>query len=549
MAYILPHLLSEAAARHPGRDAARCGNASLSYQELECSASQLARALRAAGVARGDRVGICLHKSLASVIAVFGIMKAGAAYVPLDPNAPATRSAFITRNCGIRVMLAGGETGSLVGEICDAGSPVECVVLCDDAAAHAWTRPPAVVSWSEVTRQEPASYCASDIIDRDLAYILYTSGSTGSPKGVMVTHRAILTFIEWCRDEFRIGPEDRVTSHAPLHFDLSTFDLYATLQGGGAIIVVPEKLSVIPVRLVQLLQQEAVTVTYLVPSVLSMMVRFGALDQNQLEALRLVLFAGEVFPVKFLRQLAQSIPKPDYYNLYGPTETNVCTYYKVAGKDLGPAEGRPVPIGRAIANMEVYAVDAEGKRIETPGKEGELWVRGSGLASGYWGDEDKTRTSFVRNPHAGVDEQAYRTGDIVVLDEDGRNWRYVGRRDHMVKSRGYRIELGEIESVLYTHPDIKEAAVVAIPDEVIGNRLKAFVVAGEPGRLSQQAVRSHCSRALPVYMVPETVEFLDALPKTSTGKIDRVLLIGGRQTEEQHRGNPWTLKSGTAPSA
>jgi acyl-CoA synthetase (AMP-forming)/AMP-acid ligase II len=288
---------------------------------------------------------------------------------------------------------------------------------------------------------------------------------------------------------------------------------------------VPEKLSIFPVQLVRLLQEERITVTYLVPSILSLMVNYGELSRHDLSALRTILFAGEVFPIKYLRQLVAALPQADYYNLYGPTETNVCTYYRVQTQDVAPDCTQPVPIGIACENLEVFAVDEEGQLVTEPGREGELWVRGSGVAQGYWGDPEKTARGFVRNLFQPCfEEVAYRTGDIVTLDPDGMNWRYVGRRDHMVKSRGYRIELGEIEAALYGCDGVKEAAVVAIPDDLLGNRLAAFVVLLEGKDLTIKDLQAHCGQRLPRYMIPEMIEFRSELPKTSTGKINRPLL-------------------------
>jgi acyl-coenzyme A synthetase/AMP-(fatty) acid ligase len=348
----------------------------------------------------------------------------------------------------------------------------------------------------------------------------------------MIAHRTIFTFINWCHETLQVTEHDRVTSHAPLHFDLSTFDLYVTIKAGGTIVLVPEKLSIFPMQLVKFLQDERITVTYMVPSILSLMVNYGRLGSHDLSALRLILFAGEVFPIKYLRELVAALPHAEYYNLYGPTETNVCTYYKVRPVDLDPASTRPVPIGVACENMEVFAIDEAGRPVDGPGREGELWVRGSCVAQGYWGDPDKTARGFVANPYQPhYAEIAYRTGDIVALDEDGVNWRLVGRRDHMVKSRGYRIELGEIESALYSHEGVKEAVVVAIPDDLVGNRLKAVVVPMEGNGLSVKELQTVCSGRLPHYMVPEIIEFLEELPKTSTGKINRTLLSQPKETQ------------------
>jgi L-proline---[L-prolyl-carrier protein] ligase len=524
MTYLLHHLLSESAARLPDKEAMRFEGSGLTYARLETLTNQVARTLRDAGVRRGDRVGIYFHKSLAAIIGVFGAMKTGAIYVPLDANAPAKRLAYITRNCEIKVLVTSSQVSGLI-DLLSEQTPVHAVILTDDQQLAGSPNQLRTISWAEVMQQAGGPVPPSGAIETDLAYILYTSGSTGEPKGVMISHRTILTFINWSCETFQITPAERVTSHAPLHFDLSTFDIYATLKAGATVVLVPERLSVFPVQLADLLQNERITITYLVPSILSLMITYGKLDAHDLSALRAVLFAGEVFPIKSLRQLAAAIPHADFYNLYGPTETNVCTYYKVQANDLNPDRTKPVPIGIACENTEVFAVDERQQLVTEPGREGELWVRGSCLAQGYWGDADKTAANFVSNafqPHFG--ETAYRTGDIVTLAEDGVNWIYVGRRDHMVKSRGYRIELGEIEAALHAHQQVKEAAVVTIPDDLIGNRIKAFVVPLPGDNLSRQDLEAHCNKILPRYMLPESFEFREELPKTSTGKINRLLL-------------------------
>jgi amino acid adenylation domain-containing protein len=524
MAHLLHHILSESAARLPDKEAVRFEGVALTYGQLEALTNQVARVLRDAGVRRGDRVGIYVHKSLAAVISVFGAMKAGAIYVPLDPNAPIKRLAYIIGNCEIKALMTSAYVTGLVDLLGEA-TPVQAVLLMDDREPVGLPESLRAVTWAEIRQQSDEPAPASGAIETDLANILYTSGSTGEPKGVMISHRSILTFIDWSCEAFQMTPAERVTNHAPLHFDLSTFDIYATLKAGGTVVLVPETLSVFPIQLADLLQDERITITYLVPSILSLMITYGKLDAHDFSALRAVLFAGEVFPMKSLRQLAAAIPHCDFYNLYGPTETNVCTYYKVQPSDLTPDRTRPVPIGAACENSEVFAVDERQQLVTEPGREGELWVRGPCVAQGYWGDADKTAAKFVSNtfqPH--FREVAYCTGDIVALAEDRVNWIYVGRRDHMVKSRGYRIELGEIEAALHTHQQVKEAAVVAIPDDLIGNRIKAFVVTTAGDNLSRQDLEAHCSRVLPRYMLPESFEFCNELPKTSTGKINRLLL-------------------------
>ncbi len=527
MEYLLQHLLINSAQRYPHREAVRMNGESLTYERLDKLSNQVARTLRETGVKRGDRVAIYVHKSFASIIGVYGIMKAGGVYVPLDPNAPAKRLSYITRDCRVKVMLTSPAKLKVLPEFFAEGAPLENIVLMEPSGdTSGLPESVGVAPWDFVVSHNDGPVDPDGTIETDLAYILYTSGSTGMPKGVMIAHRTIFTFINWCRDTFQLTCEDRITSHAPLHFDLSTFDIYATTQAGGTIVLVGENLSTLPVQLVALLQNERVTITYLVPSILSLMVNYGELRRHDLSRIRAVLFAGEVFPVKYLRRLVAALPHAEYYNLYGPTETNVCTYYKVQESDLDPARGdRPVPIGQACENIEVFAVTEAGERVTEPGVEGELWARGSCVAQGYWGDPEKTARSFVRNEFQTLyPEFAYRTGDIVTLSEDRKNWIYTGRRDHMIKTRGYRVELGEIENALYQHEDVKESAAIAVPDDLVGNRIRAFVVLTANSKLTPKALETFCAGIVPKYMVPERIEFRDALPKTSSGKIDRSAL-------------------------
>ena len=350
MEYLLHHLLTNSAAKQPDKDAVRMDGHGLSYTELDRMTNQVARTLRELGIRRGDRVGLYVHKSFASVIGVFAIMKAGAAYVPLDPNSPAKRLAYIAQDCGITTVLTSPSKLATLSEFWTKDGSIENIVLMEETAEQTPLLPEhlRLIPWSAV-RAKDESVCSDKYaIDTDLAYILYTSGSTGRPKGVMISHRTIFTFVRWIHREVGMSSDDRVTSHAPLHFDLSTFDLYATMKVGGTIVLVPETLSTLPEKLSELLQDERISITYLVPSILSLMVRFGKLDKYNLEAFRLVLFAGEVFPLKYLRKLTGLLPNAEFYNLYGPTETNVCTFYRVKDTDVAPGQTGAVPIGQAL---------------------------------------------------------------------------------------------------------------------------------------------------------------------------------------------------------
>lgn len=517
MAYLLHQLLSNAVNNDNNKIAVREDKKSITYLQLDQASQQLAYALIHAGVKRGDRVGIYLDKSIAAVISIFGILKAGAVYVPLDVAAPIQRINTIVNNAEIKVLMGTEQT---ISALLDGISHVQTVILMDEEASQAtfaWSKK--TIHWHEVLKSTPITLPA--MIENDLAYILYTSGSTGVPKGVMISHRASLTFVNWSCDTFSVTATDVISSHAPFHFDLSIFDIFTTIKAGATIVLFSKESSMFPIQLAKLIADEKITIWYSVPSILTKLVAYGKLERFDFSALRCVLFAGEVFPIKYLQQLISFIPQAHYYNLYGPTETNVCTYYKVLPEKL--TELSSLPIGQACANSEVMVLNAENQLV-TPGEEGELCVRGPGLMTGYWGLPEKTAEVLVpKIIHPAIGEETiYHTGDFVRKNADG-HYLYVGRRDNMVKSRGYRIELTEIEVVLYRHPNIEKVAVIAIPDEEHSNILKAFIVLQDNALEISHAERefkSFCSNHLPRYMIPQIFEFRTSLPHTSTGKID-----------------------------
>jgi amino acid adenylation domain-containing protein len=526
MTYLVNQLLEASARRAPDAPAVLDGERTVTYGELDTRANQLANALLELGVRQGDRVALYLDKSIESLIAVYGALKAGAAYVPLDPAAPPVRVGGIAADAGARVLVTGVEKQDAWETVCEGTPELEWLVVLNEAEAHAPTSPGSDQPLS--IPQGLRSLGAADLagfdvtapvrptVDSDLAYILYTSGSTGVPKGVMLTHRNCLGFVRWAAEEFAVSPQDRLSSHAPLHFDLSTFDLFAAALAGAAVVLVPAQVSTFPSQVRSFIETAGITVWYSVPSILTMLVLRGGLEPGALPSLRTILFAGEVFPTRHLRHLTELLPHVRFANLYGPTETNVCTWWEV--KALAADNDEAIPIGRAIDNVDVFAVTDEGRRA-APGEVGELYVRGCTVMQGYLGDPEKTASRLGPNPFGGVLEQpVYRTGDLVQESPDG-SYRFLGRRDEQIKSRGYRIELGDIEATLHAHPAVIECAVVAIPDELITNRLEAYV--STRTEVSSGELASFCSERIPSYMIPAAFTFRDALPRASTGKVDR----------------------------
>jgi amino acid adenylation domain-containing protein len=497
----------------------------MSYKKLDSLTDKVAATLVSRGVKRGDRVGIYVPKSLASVVGIYSILKAGGTYVPLDPDAPPERLAFIARDCDIRTLVSCSSKAEGANSILGKGCPVATLVEVDcDEGGYPPKKAvrlavPDLVSWEEVLSSE-GDAGVTNSAETDTAYILYTSGSTGVPKGVMISHRGSLSFVDWGAKEVQLDQNDIVACHAPLHFDISTFSIFSTCRAGASVVMIPEGASVFPTQLAKMIEQERMTVWYSVPSVLTLLVLYGNLPAYDLSRLRAVVFAGEVFPVKYLKQLMSTIPRARYLNWYGPTETNVCTSYELS--PLDPDRYETIPIGKACANDEVFALDSAGKVVTKPGQKGQLYVRGPTLMQGYWGDLEKTSRVLVGNPQdLNSGERVCKTGDIVALDEEG-NYLYLGREDGMIKTRGYRVELGEIEAVIYAHPEVKEVVAIPVPDELIGNRIHVFVSPHRAGALTKDDLLTYCGSKLPRYMIPDGVEFLETLPKTSSGKADRV---------------------------
>ncbi|MFT4514543.1 MAG: amino acid adenylation domain-containing protein [Planctomycetota bacterium] len=482
------------------------GQGSLTYGELAETVAQLAAALRSVGITPGDRIGICCPKSIPSVAAILAALETGGAYVPVDATAPASRNAYIFQDCAVQAIIVDRK---LVDGLRAELDSADLKIVEPPKGLDRFGVDPVILQNPVAPTPEAAAAKSTDI---DSAYILYTSGSTGKPKGVIHTHASALAFVEWCFDEFEPTNEDVFSSHAPFHFDLSILDLYVPLLSGAKLVLISEENGKQPRRLAPLVAEHGITVWYSTPTILRLLVEFGDLAQHDLSKLRLVLFAGEVYPIKYLRALQTAWPHPSYYNLYGPTETNVCTFQAVPCP-LPDSMTEAVPIGIACSGDKLRIVDESG--VDVPAEdEGELIVAGASVMLGYWRLPEQSTNAF----QVDGDQRWYRTGDIVSLDAENRLV-YRGRRDRMVKRRGNRVELGEIEAGLYKHESIAEVAVLATSNAETGVAVHAFISWSGPGKAGVIAMKSFANANLPSYMVPDRFHFLDTLPKTSTDKI------------------------------
>jgi amino acid adenylation domain-containing protein len=520
MIYLLHQLLSESAARYPDKDALSFKDERMTYGELERESDRLASGLSGMGLERGERAGIYMNRCIASIVGVFGIMKAGATYVPIDPLCPPARLSYIMNKCRIKYLLTTQEKLVNIEQVFPSNSPLENILVMNGRDSGSGSPGSAkLFRWPDIRETASEDALRMNTVDSDLAYILFTSGSTGNPKGVMLSHLNSLTFVNSAHDFFKIRMNDRFSNICPLHFDMSVFDLFVAFKAGATVVIIPETTTIFPVKLAEAIAKNRISVWNSVPSALSLLASYKNLDGHDLSSLRLILFAGEQFPLKYLRRLQEAVPGAKFCNMYGQTEANSSTYYWV--EQLPPDAKASLPIGRSLPNFEVFSLDEDGKRVTEPGQEGELYVRASTVALGYWEEVEKTEKAFVKNPlRPDLNERVYKTGDLVSLDSQG-NYVFLGRKDHMIKSRGYRIEIGEIETVLNNHPEIGNAVVIPIPDELIGNRISVLIVPSTPGKMKKEDILQYCSQHLPKYMIPESVEFRDSLPTTSSGKVDR----------------------------
>ncbi|MBF6064440.1 amino acid adenylation domain-containing protein [Nocardia terpenica] len=525
MRYLLHQVLEEAADRHPDAPAVIDPLETWSYRRLDRRADRIANLLAELGVAKGDRVGIYADKSAWTVATLYAVLKAGGVYVPLDVLSPPDRLEHVLRDAGIALVVASPSRARGAAELSDRVPGLAAIAV--GAGDETGADPLPCFSPDRIDARPP-SPPAAETIDRDLAYILYTSGSTGTPKGVMLSHRNALAFVEWAGATFDVTSEDRLASHAPLHFDLSVFDLYVAAWAAATVVLLPASASIFPASLASSIERHRITVWYSVPSVLVALATRGGLRSDRMATLRAVLFAGEVFPPGRLRELMELLPGRRFANLYGPTESNVCSWYDIPA----PPDGTdPIPIGRAVANTELWAVTDSGRRARQ-GEIGELHVRGATVMCGYWGDPDRTALRLIPHESGVPGDLVLRTGDLVRVGPAGE-FTFIGRRDHQVKRRGFRIELGDIEAAVTGHPQVCECAAVVVADATQDLRIVVFAA---PDAVSEAEILAHCRKKLPHYMIPDEVRIADSLPKTSTHKVDRQRLIAGTSSREDSGG-------------
>jgi len=522
MTALLQDRVTRQADRNAGKRAIVMGNDSLTYGELEEAGNRLARVLQDAGCEPGERVALFLTKSPWAVVSMLATLKAGCIYVPIDIASPAARVRRIVRSAEPRLVLASQAARDLLDDLVEEGDLDGVPVGSIDPTPLAGRRVHSVF-----TRSDWSGYAASPLGSRgssdDIVHLLFTSGSTGAPKGVMITHANVASFITWATGYFGMTASDRISGHPPLVFDLSTFDIYGTLSVGAELHLVPPETNLVPHKLAELIRSSQLTQWFSVPSTMTYMAKFDALGRGDFPALKRVLWCGEVLPTPTLLYWMERLPGVQFTNLYGPTEATIASsYYTVP--ELPRSETEKIPIGTACAGEELLLLD-QTLRPAPVGEIADLYIAGAGLSPGYWRDQEKTRTAFLPDPRS--DDPAariYRTGDLAMMTPDGM-FHFVGRADSQIKSRGYRIELGEIEAALNSLAGLRECAVIGVSTGDFDNTAICCAYATADGTGASH-LRGELRRLVPSYMLPSRWKEFDHLPKNSNGKIDRAMLRG-----------------------
>lgn len=510
-------LIAEQAHRTPGAPAVTCGRQSLTYGELNTRANRLAHLLQKRGVAPEVMVGICVERSVDMLVGILAILKAGGAYVPLDPNYPTDRLQHMINETNSPVLIT---QQKLLGNL----PPTDAAIITLDS------------DWPTIAR-EPDSTCQSGVKGENLAYVIFTSGSTGKPKGVLISHSNLL---HSTKARFVCYPEHLksyllISSFA---FDSSVAGIFWTLCAGGHLVMPEDGLHQDPDELIRLITGNNVSHFLSLPSLYDLILQRSEGDAQKLASLSVSIVAGESCSQALVERHARLLPETTLYNEYGPTEGTVwCTLAKLAA-------GQKVTIGKPIPTAHIYLLDQNEKPV-TEGEPGELYVGGCGIARGYLNRPDLTAEKFVRDPFSEEPGRLYRTGDLARFSPDG-NIEFLGRVDHQVKIRGYRIELEEIEAVLRQHPAVRDAVVIARPDENAGSaaekRLIAYVVSNSEVSARKAELRAFVEETLPEYMVPATIVFLSQFPQTPNGKVDRNALPSPSETDND------SAEAFTAPS-
>lgn len=515
---LLDRFLQESAERYPEKTALICGSRRATYAEVNAGANALAHAFQSLALQRRERVAMYLDNSVECVQGIFAAMKAGGVFLVINPQVKGDKLAFILNDCNVRILVtAQRNLRAVEADLAACGDlrhvvvadAIESAVAGEFVSLHSAGK--GMHSIGGLIQASPRTPPANANISLDLASLIYTSGSTGSPKGVMLTHLNMVTAVTSLTTYLRNLPDDIILSPLPLSFDYGLYQVLMAFSFGGTVVL--EKQFMYPQTYIDLVRNERVTGLPIVPTITAILLNLKELLPNDFTSVRYVTNTAQALPVHHIRRLRQVMPQARIYSMYGLTECKRVAY-------LPPEliDQKPTSVGIAIPNTEVWIEDDAGNVITAPGVAGELIVRGAHVMSGYWNRPEET-VKYLR-PGRHPYERELRTGDLFRQDEDGHLY-FVSRRDDMIKTAGERVGPREVENVLYELEGVSEAAVIGVPDKILGNAIKAFLVLRDGAALGATDVIKHCQHRLEKCMVPKYVVFVADLPKTTTGKINK----------------------------
>lgn len=510
--YLISHYLEESFQSFGAKTAIEHGERHYTYKAVQNLIRQCQNALLEAGFHRGDKLGILSPVVPEAIITMIACVRSGIIYVPLNIHAPTEWLNTVVDAARLKGVMFDASFSEKQSEILSAYPNLLDINLNIDQQQQLTV----LKSHSPIAVTDK-NYCYTEVplLSDDLACILFTSGSTGVPKGIMKSHRNIYTFTEWMKQFFDINTEDRILSRAPLQFDLSEFDIYTSLSAGATLVIPPKGFSESPKDIVCLLREKNITAIYTVPSAYIRLFNKG--DLCDLPDLKRLFWAGEPFPPAYLREIMQRLPDTEFWNIYGPTETNIVTYYRV---DSLPQIDTSIPIGKPVYDTEILIADESLQEVPVCAI-GEIIVRGGTVFKGYLDMPELTSERLVTLDWHSTDDIFCRTGDLGRIGDDG-NIIYHGRMDNMVKTRGYRVEIDEVENQISRLNGVGQVTIVAVPHKNYTNALHAFIEPSNEQSCDLTTIEQSLKEVLPSYMVPYRFHLTDILPKTSTGKVDRV---------------------------
>jgi len=500
--------LEQSAAHTPDKVALICGGRRLNYTEIDAMANRLANALRDKGVKRGDRVALFLPNTVELVVGIFATLKANGVFVVVNATTKQDKLVYLVNNCRAAALVTRTRQAAIAEEVMEKAPSLKFTVLTETGAVAAAQDRNDLFAFQAIQADYANTRPPRQCIDQDLACLIYTSGSTGEPKGVMSAHSNVVFAASSIISYLENTPDDIVINVLPMSFDYGLYQLLMVFKFGGTLVL--ERSFAFPAQVLKRMEEERVTGFPGVPTIFAILLQMD-LSKFDLSHLRYLTNTAAALPPSHIQQIRAKFAHATLYSMYGLTETKRTLYLPPEQLDV-----RPGSVGIAIPGTEVWIEDEQGKRLG-PNQMGELVVRGGHVMRGYWEAPEATAKRYRPGPIPG--ERVCYSDDIFRMDEEGFLY-FVGRKDDIIKSRGEKVAPKEIENVLYSLPGVVEAAVIGVPDPILGEAIKAFVVTND-SRLAEKDVLRHCRAHLEDFMIPQVVEFRDVLPKTTSGKIKK----------------------------